>query len=358
MIVLVCVLVDANCQQQAPLILRSAAQFLSSVWPSFACTLGRGQSFCLDADQAFRPFLIAQNPPSNSILLMGKILLTACVALALLGCGRSTNFDKKGDHYDTRGIVRGFSPDRSAIEIQHENIPGFMPSMTMPFVARDPKQIADFKTGDAISFRMAVTKKDFWIEDMKRIRREEVNVAEPKQTSSVSTERDARLKEGDEMPPFSLTNQDGERISLDTFRGQPFVLTFVFTRCPVPNFCPRMSNNFEELQAAIKGGTGTLATTRLLSITLDPGYDTPKILDDYAAFHHADSKIWIFATGDEKAIDSLTGAFSVYRQTEGGTISHGLATALINRSGRIERIWRGNAWTPAEVTEAVQAETR
>jgi len=284
---------------------------------------------------------------------MKKILLTGCVSLALLACGRSTNSDEIADHYDTRGVVRGFSPDRSTIEIQHENIPGFMPSMTMPFVARDPKQIADLKTGDAISFRMAVTQKDFWIENVKKIRRKDVNVTEPKRSAPVATESEARLKEGDEMPAFSLTNQNGERVSLETFRGQPFVLTFVFTRCPVPNFCPRMSNNFEELQAAIKGNTGRLATTRLLSVTLDPDYDTPKILSEYAAFHHADSKIWTFATGDDKEIDSLTRAFSVYRQNEGGTLSHGLATALISRDGRIERIWRGNAWTPAEVVEEI-----
>jgi protein SCO1/2 len=112
------------------------------------------------------------------------------------------------------------------------------------------------------------------------------------------------------------------------------------------------------MSAAIKAGSGTLATTRLLSITLDPDYDTPKVLRDYAAFHHADPKIWTFATGDGKEIDSLIRAFSVYRQNEGGTISHGLATALINRDGRIKRIWRGNAWTPAEVTQAVQAESK
>jgi protein SCO1/2 len=286
---------------------------------------------------------------------MQRILLAGCVALVVLGCGRSTNSDERAEHYDTRGVVRGFSPDRSTIEIQHEAIPGLMPSMTMPFVARDPKQIADLKTGDAISFRMAVTKKDFWVENVKKMRREDVRVAEPKQTPPVSAERDARLKEGDPMPRFSLTDQNGEGISLDTFRGQPFVLTFVFTRCPVPNFCPRMSNNFEELQTAIKTGSATIAKTRLLSITLDPDYDTPKILSDYATFHHADRRIWTFATGDEKQIDALTRAFSVYRQTEGGTISHGLATTLINRDGKIEKIWRGNAWTPTDVTEAIQA---
>jgi protein SCO1 len=285
---------------------------------------------------------------------MQKILIIGCLTVALLGCGRSSHLDDRAEHYDTRGVVRGFSPDRSTIEIQHENIPGFMPSMTMPFVARDPKQIADLKTGDPISFRMLVTQKDFWIDNVKKIRREDVNVTEPKRTSPVSSEHDVRLKEGDPMRPFTLTSQNGEPISLDTFRGRPFVLTFVFTRCPIPNFCPRMSNNFEEVQEAIKTGGPVLAKTRLLGITLDPEYDTPKVLSDYAGFYHADPQIWTFATGQPKEIDALTHAFSVYRQTEGGTISHGLATALINSNGIVEKIWRGNAWTPEEVTEAIE----
>ena len=156
------------------------------------------------------------------------------------------------------------------------------------------------------------------------------------------------------MQSFSLTNQNGEHISLDTFRGHPFVLTFVFTRCPLPNFCPRMSNNFEELQAAIKTGRGTLATTRLLSITLDPVFDTPEVLKSYAGYHHADPQTWSFATGDEKEVESFTRAFSVYRQTEGGTISHGLATALIDKKGKIAKLWRGNAWKPDEVIEEIE----
>jgi protein SCO1/2 len=285
---------------------------------------------------------------------MEKIALIASLALALLGCGRSTSPSAAAQHYETRGVVRGFSPDRSTIEIQHENIPGFMPSMTMPFIARDRKEIADLKTSDAISFRMTVTQKDFGIDNVKKIRREDVDVAEPKSTPTISTEGDARLKEGDEMPLFSLTNQNGERISLDTFRGQPFVLTFVFTRCALPNFCPLMSNNFEELQTGIKTGSGALAKTHLVSITLDPGFDTPQVLKDYGAFHHADTQIWTFATGGEKEIEALTRAFSVYRQTEGGTISHGLATALIDKDGKIDKIWRGNGWKPDEVIGAIK----
>jgi protein SCO1/2 len=281
-------------------------------------------------------------------------VLIACLGLALLGCGRPTNPGEAEQHYETRGVVRSFSPDRQTIEIQHENIPSFMPSMTMPFVARDAKQIADLRTGDAISFRITVTQKDFWIDKVKKIRREDVDVAGPKPTVPISPKGDLRLKEGDDMPRFSLANQNSERISLDTFRGRPFVLTFVFTRCPLPNFCPLMSTNFEELQTAIKTGSGALADTRLLSVTLDPGFDTPEVLKIYAGYHHADLRVWLFATGDEKEIDALTRAFSVYRQTEGGTISHGLATALIDKDGKIAKLWRGNAWKPDEVIHEIE----
>ena len=286
-----------------------------------------------------------------------KVLLAACVAIALLGCERAGTSENGADHYETRGIVRGFSPDRQTIEIQHEDIPGFMPSMTMPFVARDRKEIANLKTGDAISFRLTVTKSDSWIDHISKIGIGDVNLPEartaPPRSLSGASPGYARLKEGDQVPPFDLRNQDGERITLENFRGRPFVLTFIFTRCPLPNFCPLMSSNFEQLQAAIKAASGELARTRLLSITLDPAYDTPKVLSDYAAFHHADLQIWTFATAEEKSIDVLSRAFSVYRQPEGGTISHGLATALVNKDGTIVKIWRGNAWNPGEVIQVI-----
>jgi protein SCO1/2 len=277
------------------------------------------------------------------------------LALAFPACHRATETETTGgaQHYETRGIIRGFSPDRKTIEIEHENIPGFMPSMTMPFAAQNQKEIVDLETGDAISFRITVTETDFWIDRVKQIPRNEMHIAEPTATIMMSPNHSARLREGDVMPFFTLTNQKGERVTLDTFRDQPFVLTFVFTRCPMPNFCPRMSNHFSELQRAIKADTGALAQTHLLSITLDPEFDTPEILRQYGQSHSADLKIWNFATGEAKEIDALTHAFSVYRETEGGTISHGLATALIDKNGKIDKIWRGNGWTPAEVIQEI-----
>ena len=281
-----------------------------------------------------------------------------CLALALPACHRSDPPDRSVRHYEVRGIVRGFAPDRSTIHVEHEAIPGFMPSMTMPFSVKDQRDIAEVKIGDGISFRMTVTDKDLFLDQVKKIPASEVHVAVAAPTGSASSPVSARLREGDIIPSFTLANQDGARVTFDTFRGQPFVLTFIFTRCPVPKFCPLISHNFSELQEAIKADTGAAGKTRLLSITLDPKFDTPEILKSYAQQQKADPQIWTFATGEPAEIDKLTQSFAVFVQPEAGTISHGLATALIGPDGHVVKIWRGNGWKPSEVVEELRREFR
>lgn len=286
-----------------------------------------------------------------------KISAVIPIALALLACQRHAESTANARDYEARGIIRGIAPDRSGMDVEHEDIHGFMPSMTMPLSVHNPKEIVDLNVGDAISFRLNVTDKDVWIDHIKKIDSGDVHLPTRSPTPAISANVSQRLKEGDPMPEFTLTNQNGEPISPHTFRGGPLVLTFIFTRCPLPTFCPRMSQNFAELQNAIKADP-TLSKTRLLSISFDPEHDTPKVLRDYAAYQNADPSIWTFATGEPAQIDALTHAFSVYVQTESGTISHGLATALIGMQGKIEKIWRGNQWTPSEVVEEIQADNR
>jgi len=277
-----------------------------------------------------------------------------CLTFAIDGCDRSTTADNPARSYQVRGIVRGFEPDRRTVSIQHEDIPGFMPSMIMPFSAKDQKEIADLKLGDGISFRLTVTEKDLLLDQVKKIPASEVHVAQPVPTVNAASKKEERLREGDTVPFFSLTNQAGARVASDTFRGRPFVLTFIFTRCPVPNFCPRISQNFSQLQSAIKADPALATKARLLSITLDPKFDTPEILKAYAEHQQADPAIWTFATGEQAQIDNLTQSFAVYVQPEAGTISHGLTTALIGSDGSVIKIWRGNAWQPSEVLDALR----
>jgi protein SCO1 len=281
-----------------------------------------------------------------------------CIGLALVACNRSDKPEAGTRNYEARGIVRGFAPDHTTIDIEHETIPGFMPSMTMPFTARDSKEIANLRIGDGISFRIDVTDKDVWIAHVKKISTNEVQLpgATPSPRSSKTASR--RLKEGDAMPVFELTNEKGERVTLDSFRGRPWILTFIFTRCPMPNFCPRMAKNFAALQSVIKSGDGAFAQTRLLSITIDPQFDSPAILKDYGLHEGADPKIWTFATGATSEIEDLTRGFAVYTEREGGTINHGLTTALIDRDGNIAKLWRGNAWTTDEAIAALHTVTQ
>jgi protein SCO1/2 len=289
---------------------------------------------------------------------VGPIATAFCLILAIAGCDRSQTADTSARSYQVRGVVRGFAPDRTTVSIQHEDVPGFMPSMTMPFSVKDQKDIAGLKIGDGIAFRMTVTDEDLFLDQVKKIPATDVHVAEPTPTANVSSKATARLREGEIVPFFGLTNQDGKRVTLDTFRGQSFVLTFIFTRCPVPNFCPRISQNFSELQEAIKSENGAAGKTRLLSITLDPQFDTPEILKSYAQHQKADPDIWTFATGESAEIDHLTQSFAVFVQPEGGTISHGLATALIGPDGIVIKIWRGNAWKPSEVIDELRRGAR
>ncbi len=290
---------------------------------------------------------------------MGKfrgldLIALLCIAGALGACHRAPQaHDDSARHYEARGIIRGLAPDHRTIDIEHEDIRGFMPSMTMPLSAHDPQKIASLRIGDAISFRLNVTDEDVWIDKVKTIAASEVHLPPPKPSPARPAASSARLHQGDQMPPFDLVDQNRQRVTLEKFRGAPFVLTFVFTRCPLPTFCPRMSQNFFQIQTAIKTGQATLSQTKLLSITIDPAFDTPEVLAKYADYQNADPSIWTFATGDAAEIDKLTAAFSVYVQPEGGTISHGLATALIGPGGKIIQIWRGNGWKPQEVINEI-----
>jgi len=287
-----------------------------------------------------------------------KIALALFVAVLFAGCGKKAEqAGSSSYHYEARGVIRRLPPDHKTIEVQHEDIPGFMPSMMMPFEVRDEKEINGLKLGDAISFRLNVTQRDSWIDRIQKIDTGKVHLPASAPTIAPTSHADGqpRLHEGDPMPTFHLIDQDGKPVTLETFRGHPFVVTFIFTRCPIPNFCPRMSQNFAALQKAIQTSPETVATTRLLSISFDPKFDTPEILKQYAQHAGADPAIWTFATGDPPEIHSLTSGFSILVQPEAGTISHSLATALIDREGKIANIWRGNGWLPAEVITALES---
>jgi protein SCO1/2 len=278
-----------------------------------------------------------------------KIALLLSLAFTVTACdSRGSKPAENSFQYQVRGMVRGLPPGHKAIEIEHEEIPGFMPAMTMPFEVRDEREIAEVVIGDAISFQLNITQQDSWIDQIRKINPDQVHLSSVPPPSLPAMGSSPRLREGDLMPDFQLVNQDRQAINLETFRGHPLVLTFIFTRCPLPNFCPLMSRNFLALQEEVKRAPGPANEARLLTISFD-SFDTPEILKAYAESEQADPLVWSFATGSKPEVEKLTQAFSVLVKPEGGTISHGLATALIDREGKISKIWRGNSWSPPEI---------
>lgn len=233
--------------------------------------------------------------------------------------------------------------------MEHEDIPGFMPSMTMPFEVKNPAEVAKIVAGTAVQFRLVLGDRESWIEGIKAVPVESLHL--PKAEKAVAMATGERLKEGDAMPQFALVDQNNEAVTRETLLGKSTVLTFIFTRCPLPNFCPAMSRNFSQLQEKIAADPTLNGKTQLLSISFDPE-DSPALMTQYAKTFTHDTQTWKFISGSAAETEKLTRAFSVYVRSENGTISHGLCTALLGPDGTIEKIWRGNSWDVSEVLAA------
>lgn len=161
-----------------------------------------------------------------------------------------------------------------------------------------------------------------------------------------------RVQVGEIVPDFKLTDQNGHAVHLSDFRGKVVVLTFIYTRCPLPNFCPLMSKNFSQLEERLsKEFTNRY---ELLSISMDSEFDTPEVLKEYGTRYTASAKDWTFATGDAEQIKFVAGLMGLYYAKENGIISHDLRTALISPDGRLVHLWKSNVWTPYEVQRLVR----
>jgi protein SCO1 len=237
--------------------------------------------------------------------------------------------------------------------VEHEDIPGFMPAMTMPFNYHSEREIQSLKVGDSITFQLVVTERDSWMQAVRRI--EATNLRPARVSTPTAQAKGARLKEGDALPDFELTDDQSKRVTRATFAGKPLLLTFIYTRCPVPSFCPMMSRNFADIRKEFAGNAAAgMVDLQCLSISFDPELDTPERLARYAERIAVAHNGWHFACGTPEQITRLTREFSVYVRAESGAISHGLCTALVGPDGKIRRIWRGNAWAPSEAVAAVR----
>ncbi len=246
--------------------------------------------------------------------------------------------------FEVRGVLQETLPDGRRAVIAHETIPGYMDAMTMELRAREAKDLAGLVPGDQLAFRLSVTETESWIDQVRKTGHVELptpKVAEP------------RLAPDASVPDVALVDEDGRALRLGDFQGRALAITFIYTRCPLPDYCPLLSARFAEVQRLL-AAAGAKDGCQLLSVTIDPEHDTPERLGEYARRQTADPTRWRFVTGEPAEIAKLSGFFGLAVFREGAEWNHNLRTAVISPDGTVRRIFSGNQWAADELAAELQ----
>jgi protein SCO1 len=268
-------------------------------------------------------------------------------------CRKDTSNQK---HYDLKGKVVTVEPEKHLVTIAHEEVKGYMPAMTMPFRLRADWAFDVLKQGDQISATLVVDGTEFWLENI-------VITQESADTNAPGPAGVVEAKDGAEVPDFGLTNQSSQQIHLAQYRGKVLLLTFIYTRCPIPEYCTLMSQNFAQIEAELAKQPELYQKTHLLSISIDPEYDTPAVLRSYGAAHtgkYTDEQFahWEFATGTKDQIKGVAQFFGLRYYADADQIVHGLRTVIITPEGKVAKVYRDNSWKPEEVLAELNKEVR
>lgn len=275
-----------------------------------------------------------------------------CVTAALLiSCQRAKAPATK--RYPFTGRVVSIDNQQHAAMIDGDDVAGFMGAMAMSYKFKPESDLAKIKPGDAVSAEIVVVQLEnsqadsgeYWIENVKVTGHTQPQAA-PASSVHLPTP-------GEDVPDFSLTNQSGKRISVSQYRGQVLLVTFIYTRCPFPDFCPRVSNHFAEIYKQMATNSG-LGKVHLLSVSFDPEHDTPKVLRDYGlrtVDTHDSSlfKRWEFAVPSAADLPKIADYFALTVTPENGLITHNLSTAVIGPDGKIVNWYHGGDWQVSDL---------
>ena len=256
--------------------------------------------------------------------------------------------------YPIQGMVLATSSSSGEITLQHGDIPGFMPAMTMAYKLKDPTQIAKLKPGDRIAAEVLVR------EDSDDYLLDSIDVQSKGRPGTLPTVLPPhQLMVGEAVPDLPLLNQDGKSIRLKDFQGKAVLVTFIYTRCPMPTACPLITSHFARVHRDLKKDPRAYETSHLISITLDPAYDTPSILRQYGlAYLDQDASgfsQWDFTRSTPDDLEKLAEAFGLQYTEENNQITHTMQTTLIGPDGKVAETWSGSGWNPDELAAAVQS---
>lgn len=254
--------------------------------------------------------------------------------------------------YQVKGVIQQVIPEKKRARITHEQIPGYMEAMTMLFDVKDARELEGLQTNDVVEFRMVVTDDDGWIENVRKVGTAGVVTTTMKEEMRAARVVD-ELKVGDPMPDYTLTNDAGRAFQLTSFRGRVLGITFIFTRCPFPTFCPRMSGNFAAAERQLLAMPNAPTNWHLLSLTFDTEYDTPKVLNAYAKPYRQSAAHWSFASGELVEITAIGDHFGLKFWPDGAGFNHNSRTVVLDPIGRVFKVFDGNEWKVADFVAAM-----
>ncbi|MDB6040344.1 MAG: electron transport protein SCO1/SenC [Verrucomicrobiales bacterium] len=280
-----------------------------------------------------------------------------CLCLAYLTAfGKPVTTSASVKTYQTKGTVREVSLDHRSTVIRHDAIPDYMPQMTMEFTVLDSEELNGISPGDEISFHLIVTDESHWIDTIRPLKSSPGKTSQPWDPTAVN--QSIALKPGQTMPDHEFLSEDGKTLRFSDFRGKVVAFTFIFSRCPLPDFCPRMSKNFEQARALLKNDSREIKNWQFLSISFDPEFDKPAVLARYAhSYRGNDPAGWTFAAASTNTLALLTNELDLRVNRDGNGFSHNLRTIILDPIGRIHRQLEGNRWTAQELADEMKKAT-
>lgn len=279
---------------------------------------------------------------------MRWILCLVLSAAAAASCSRAP----EPKRYEVRGQILSFDAARQEVLVDHEDIEGFMPAMVMPYKVQDVALLEGKKPGDLVTATLVVEEVNAYLTTLTTTGHKPI---ESPAAGPAITDADV-LKDGDAVPDHALINETGAPIPMQSLRGHRVALTFIYTRCPIADFCPLMNKHFAEVQRTIQASPD-MADVKLVSVTIDPAFDTPEVLRAHAKALGANPARWSFATGVPADVLAFAKRFGVIAET-GQTptdLVHNLRTAVIDAEGRLVKAYSGNMWSPAELVADIKA---
>ena len=275
--------------------------------------------------------------------------LSRLLAVLLLISGISAC--SKDRRYPIAGQVLAVNVERQEVTVKHDDIRGFMPAMTMPFKVRRVEDLGRWKPGDVIRATLVVEETTGYLEDITKTG--EAPLPEPTEETLAAR----MIEPGATVPDAEFTDQAGRRRRFSDWRGKTVAVTFVYTRCPLPDFCPQMDRHFAAVQALLQKDPELAKRVHLLSVSFDPAYDTPQVLRAHAKRLGADPAIWSYVTGPAESVDPFAAAFGVSIMRDDKPpqeILHNLRTPVIAPDGRLSEVLGGNQWTAQELLDAIR----